>query len=375
MDVRADAGRAGGGDGYFAEKLPIPFFCIDFLLRRRAVLVLRARTRRRDRARTSTTRHRTIQRDITRARFARLPRRPTRGWLRSTSGQDGDDMTFFSSRRGGRAAPARRPALARRCSSRARAGAALRRPRQGAHARRRRRSCRRWSRTTSTSPWPICSPRPSSGATWLFQSGGSTGSPKVGYAPTGFYMAGVYEQWRPLDRDDVFVNGWGAGRMWGAHFLVAAFADLVRLPGHRARLGHQATSIGDWLEFFADREVTAFGGTPSVLRLWFAHARDDRLRSCPPCARCSGSARRGTSQLDDDMAAVAPDAQPLGHVRQHRDLGRRHQHPATAPPTPSTCCPSSWCTSATTSCWTSPRSTPTCSTRCCATRPATPGGS
>ena len=42
-------------------------------------------------------------------------------------------------------------------------------------------------------------PKAETGATWLFQSGGSTGAPKVGYAPTGFYMTGVYDQWRPLD--------------------------------------------------------------------------------------------------------------------------------------------------------------------------------
>src|SRR3954470_2047774 len=112
-------------------------------------------------------------------------------------------------------------------------------------------------------------PKAEHGATWLFQSGGSTGAPKVGYAPTGSYMAGVYEQWQPLQRDDVFVNAWGAGRMWGAHFLAAAFADLsgcgVIAVGSVTR-----DEIGDWLEFFAAREVTAIGGTPSVLRLWFA---------------------------------------------------------------------------------------------------------
>lgn len=115
-------------------------------------------------------------------------------------------------------------------------------------------------------------PRAENGATWLFQSGGSTGAPKVGYAPTGFYMTGVHGHWQPLDREDVFVNAWGAGRMWGAHFLVAALADLA---------GCQVIALGsvtrdeyeDWLAFFVARKVTAIGGTPSVLRLWFAQAR------------------------------------------------------------------------------------------------------
>src|SRR5262245_34934159 len=36
-------------------------------------------------------------------------------------------------------------------------------------------------------------PRAERGATWVFQSGGSTGAPQLGYAPTGLYMAEVYE--------------------------------------------------------------------------------------------------------------------------------------------------------------------------------------
>ncbi len=36
-------------------------------------------------------------------------------------------------------------------------------------------------------------PRAERGATWVFQSGGSTGSPQLGYAPTGLYMAEVFD--------------------------------------------------------------------------------------------------------------------------------------------------------------------------------------
>jgi phenylacetate-CoA ligase len=153
-------------------------------------------------------------------------------------------------------------------------------------------------------------PKAETGATWLFQSGGSTGAPKVGYAPTGFYMTGVYDQWRPLDRDDVFVNAWGAGRMWGAHFLAAAFADLsgcgVIAVGSVTR-----DEIGDWLEFFAAREVTAIGGTPSVLRLWFAHARAQG-RQLPALRKVLWLGEAWHGQLDEDMAAVAPDARRWG---------------------------------------------------------------
>ncbi|MEV0149474.1 MULTISPECIES: AMP-binding protein [unclassified Nonomuraea] len=153
-------------------------------------------------------------------------------------------------------------------------------------------------------------PRAERGATWLFQSGGSTGAPKVGHAPTGFYMTGVHAQWRPLDRDDVFVNGWGAGRMWGAHFLAAAFADLsgcqVIALGSVTR-----DEYGDWLSFLAARGVTAFGGTPSVLRLWFAHARATGVR-LPSLRKVLWLGEAWHPQLDEDMAVVAPDARRWG---------------------------------------------------------------
>jgi phenylacetate-CoA ligase len=153
-------------------------------------------------------------------------------------------------------------------------------------------------------------PKAEQGATWLFQSGGSTGSPKLGYAPTGFYMHGVYQQWRPLGRDDVFVNGWGAGRMWGAHFLAAAFADLsgceVIALGSVTR-----DEYGDWLEFFASREVTAFGGTPSVLRMWFAHARAAGVR-LPHLRKVLWLGEAWHPQMDEDLEIVAPNARRWG---------------------------------------------------------------
>ncbi|MEU8511713.1 AMP-binding protein [Kitasatospora sp. NPDC048722] len=147
-------------------------------------------------------------------------------------------------------------------------------------------------------------------ATWLFQSGGSTGAPKVGYAPTGFYMAGVHAHWRPLDRSDVFVNAWGAGRMWGAHFLASALADL---SGCRIiALGSVARDEYDgWLEFMAARGVTAIGGTPSVLRLWFAHARAAGIR-LPALRKVLWLGEAWQPQLAEDLAVVAPQARRWG---------------------------------------------------------------
>lgn len=153
-------------------------------------------------------------------------------------------------------------------------------------------------------------PKAKTGATWLFQSGGSTGAPKVGYAPTGFYMQGVWDRWKALDRDDVFVNAWGAGRMWGAHFLAGAYADLA---------GSQVIALGsvtkdeyaDWLSFFRTREVTALGGTPSVLRLWFANARAAGI-TLPHLRKVLWLGEAWHGALDEDIAAVAPNARRWG---------------------------------------------------------------
>ncbi|NUR48060.1 MAG: AMP-binding protein [Hamadaea sp.] len=153
-------------------------------------------------------------------------------------------------------------------------------------------------------------PRAKSGATWVFQSGGSTGAPQVGYAPTGLYMRDVYAQWKALGPDDVFVNGWSAGKMWGAHFLVNSYVDLA---------GCVAMNLGamtkdeytPWLEFFAQRKVTAFGGTPSVLRLVFGHAREAGIK-LPDLKSVLWLGEGWDRQLDEDLPAVAPNARRWG---------------------------------------------------------------
>ncbi|WP_084557761.1 AMP-binding protein [Hamadaea tsunoensis] len=153
-------------------------------------------------------------------------------------------------------------------------------------------------------------PKAAAAATWIFQSGGSTGSPQVGYAPTGLYMREVYENWPALGPDDVFVNGWSAGKMWGAHFLVNAYADHA---------GCTAMNVGAmtkdeysaWLEFFAKRRVTAFGGTPSVLRLVFGHAREAGIK-LPDLRAVLFLGEAWDPRIDDDLAVVAPGARRWG---------------------------------------------------------------
>jgi len=158
-------------------------------------------------------------------------------------------------------------------------------------------------------------PRVAGATTWLWQSGGSTGSPMFGYAPTGLYMAEVHEHWvhegpAPIGPDDVVVNAWSAGKMWGAHYLVNALLD---------RTGCTAMCLGAitaaeydaWLEFFAAQGVTAIGGTPSVLRLLFAHAREAGAK-LPDLRTVMWLGEAWDTRLDDDLAAVAPDARRWG---------------------------------------------------------------
>lgn len=153
-------------------------------------------------------------------------------------------------------------------------------------------------------------PKAENATTWVFQSGGSTGSPKLGYAPTGLYMEEVYRHWAPLGPADIFVNGWSAGKMWGSHYLFNALADLSGCTG--IGLGAIGRAEYDaWLEFFAVREVTAFGGTPSVLRLLFAHARETGAR-LPDLRTVLWLGEAWDQQLDEDIPAVAPDARRWG---------------------------------------------------------------
>lgn len=149
-------------------------------------------------------------------------------------------------------------------------------------------------------------PRTKSGTTWVFQSGGSTGSPMFGYAPTGLYMDEVYQHWAPLTPDDIVVNAWSAGKMWGAHYL---FNELVDLSGCTAMcLGAIARSEYDaWFEFFGTQQVTAIGGTPSVLRLLFAHARDTGVK-LPELRKVLWLGEAWDPHLDEDIPAVAPNA-------------------------------------------------------------------
>jgi len=153
-------------------------------------------------------------------------------------------------------------------------------------------------------------PKAQHGATWTFQSGGSTGSPKLGYAPTGLYMAEVYEQWKPLGPDDIFVNGWGAGKLWGAHYLMAAYADLTGCTG--IGLGAVNRSEYDvWLEFFAARRVTSLGGTPSVLRPLIGRAREIGVK-LPDLRSVLWLGEAWNPGLDEDLPMVVRDARRWG---------------------------------------------------------------
>jgi phenylacetate-coenzyme A ligase PaaK-like adenylate-forming protein len=149
-------------------------------------------------------------------------------------------------------------------------------------------------------------PRSEHGSTWIFSSGGSTGAPKLGYAPTGLYMARVHQQWAPLGPGDLFVNAWASGKLWGSHYLFNALADLC---GCRiVPLGAiDEPEFDPWLAFFAARSVTSVGGTPSTLRLLFAHARAAGV-TLPNLRSVLWLGEAWDPQLDADIPAVAPNA-------------------------------------------------------------------
>jgi phenylacetate-coenzyme A ligase PaaK-like adenylate-forming protein len=149
-------------------------------------------------------------------------------------------------------------------------------------------------------------PKAENATTWTFQSGGSTGAPKLGYAPTGLYMDEVYAHWKPLGRDDLFVNAWSAGKMWGSHYLNNCLVDLSKCTA--ISLGAIArTEYDAWLEFFRVRGVTAIGGTPSVLRLIFGHAADTGV-VLPDLRTVTWLGEAWDNQLNADIPKVAPNA-------------------------------------------------------------------
>jgi phenylacetate-CoA ligase len=149
-------------------------------------------------------------------------------------------------------------------------------------------------------------PKARHGATWSFRRDCGTGLPELGYAPTGLYMAEVYERWKPLGPADVFVNGWAAGRLWDAHYLMGVYADLAGCTV----LGLGAVEqdeVGYWLEFCADRGVTSFGGAPGALRPIFARARELGLK-LPALRSVIWLGEEWDPAIDDDLLHVAPDA-------------------------------------------------------------------
>lgn len=153
-------------------------------------------------------------------------------------------------------------------------------------------------------------PKASTGTTWMFQSGGTTGAPKLGYAPTGLYMAEVWEHWKALGPDDVFVNGWGAGKLWGAHYLMGCYADHAGCTG----IGLGAINRNEydqWLQFFADRHVTSIGGTPSVLRPIIGRAAEIGIK-LPDLRSVLFLGEAWNPGLDDDLPMVAPGARRWG---------------------------------------------------------------
>jgi hypothetical protein len=153
-------------------------------------------------------------------------------------------------------------------------------------------------------------PKAQRGATWTFLRDCGTGLPELGYAPTGLFMAEVYERWKPLGPADVFVNGWAAGKLWDAHYLMGVYADLAGCTV--LGLGEVEQDEADyWLEFCAYHGVSAFGGAPGALRAIFGRAREQGLK-LPALRTVIWLGQEWDPAIDDDLPYVAPDARRWG---------------------------------------------------------------
>jgi phenylacetate-CoA ligase len=72
-----------------------------------------------------------------------------------------------------------------------------------------------------------------------------------------------------------------------------------------------AAEYDAWLEFFRVRHVTVFGGTPSVLRLIFGHAREAGIQ-LPELRAVMWLGEAWDNQLNEDIPPVAPNAKRWG---------------------------------------------------------------
>lgn len=101
--------------------------------------------------------------------------------------------------------------------------------------------------------------------TYVFSSGGTTGSPKLSFLSRGFFLDEIVRAWAPLGAADVLLNLYAPGRMWSAHYFYNELA--TRLGAATVPVGTLAADeLRPWLRLAEAFGVTAIGATPTTLR-------------------------------------------------------------------------------------------------------------
>lgn len=98
----------------------------------------------------------------------------------------------------------------------------------------------------------------------LMSSGGTTGRPKLTYVPHHQAVQRLLPQWRPLNLNNVLLNLFNPGRMWGSHYYMQSLAEKSKctvIPSGP----FAPEDVGDWLPMFEEVGVDALAGTPTAL--------------------------------------------------------------------------------------------------------------
>ena len=124
-------------------------------------------------------------------------------------------------------------------------------------------------------------------------------------------MTGVYAHWQPLDRDDVFVNALGRRPDVGRPLPRGGVRRPLGLPGDQRRRGDARTSTPTGWASSPTARSPPSAAPRACCGSWFAHARDAGI-PLPALRKVLWLGEAWHPQLDDDLAAVAPQAQRWG---------------------------------------------------------------
>lgn len=99
---------------------------------------------------------------------------------------------------------------------------------------------------------------------FVVASGGTTGSPKIIALAPHLGVPLVAAAWQPLGENDVLLNLFPPGRMWGAHYFYNAVA--LHSKASTVPMGALAPQeLTAWADVIGELGVTALAGAPNVL--------------------------------------------------------------------------------------------------------------